>query len=420
MRVLLLGSGGREHAIGWKLAQSPDLEILMSAPGNPGLAALGPVFPSLDPLDFDEVARVALANRIDLVVVGPEGPLAAGVVDALTKRGIMTFGPTRKAARLEASKSYAKEVMARAGVPTAAARSFGDLDAALAHIDDLEGPYVVKADGLAAGKGVLVTERRSEARDWARRCLNGGFAEAGTIIVIEDYLEGPELSVMALCDGQRAVGLPAARDHKRLLDSDLGPNTGGMGCFSPVDIPEGLVAEIVDTVMAPVTAALAAEGVPYRGFLYAGLVLTPEGPRVLEFNCRLGDPEAQVVLPLLDEDLLTLLATAASGQLPSRELRVHDKAAVDVVLAAPGYPDAVRIGSRIEGAEDAERTSDSIHIFHAGTEFSADGMATSGGRVLNVVGLGRDVAAARAAAYTAVDKISFAGKQFRHDIGAHG
>ena len=415
--MLVLGSGGREHAIGWKLAQSSGIATLMSAPGNPGLAALGPVFPSLNLLDFDDVARVAVSNRIDLVVVGPETPLAAGIVDALSERGVAVFGPTAKAARLEASKSFAKEIMAQAGVPTAAARTFAALDEAVAHLEEADGPYIVKADGLAAGKGVLVTEDRNEAGEWARLCLDGGFADAGNTIVIEEYLDGPELSIITLCDGDRVLALPSARDYKRLFASDRGPNTGGMGCFSPVDVPDGLVGDVVSSVIEPVVSTLAADGVVYRGFLYAGLVLTADGPKVLEFNCRLGDPEAQVVLPRLDEDLLALMSAATQGALPNRRLKVLEDAAVDVVLAAPGYPESPETGAPISGLTEAEAAGEGVQIFHAGTRFDADGIVTAGGRVLNVVGIGDDIATARAAAYSVADNIDFTGKQFRSDIG---
>ena len=416
MRVLILGSGGREHAIGWKLSQSPGLDVLLSAPGNPGLAALGAVVPDIDILDTTAVVSLAVANQIDLVVVGPEAPLARGVVDALESKGITASGPTADAARLEASKTYAKAIMDRAGVATANAEIFTDADDAAAYLETQPGPYVVKADGLAAGKGVLVTPDREVAQAWARMCIEGRFGEAGATVVIEDFLDGPELSVIAICDGQRALPLPVARDYKRLNDADQGPNTGGMGCFSPVDLPKGFVESITETMMTPVLDVLAADGISYRGFLYAGLVLTADGPKVLEFNCRLGDPEAQVVLPRLDEDLLELLRASASGLLPDRPLRVSSDVAVDVVLAAPGYPEAVRHGGSIAGIAAAAATTNA-HVFHAGTASTPTGVVTSGGRVLNVVGLGADLAAAREIAYEAADAISFEGKQFRTDIG---
>ena len=416
MRVLLLGGGGREHALGWKLAQSSLLTELISAPGNPGLATIGEVA-EVNPADPDVVAVLAAERDVDLVVIGPEAPLAAGVVDALDAAGIPAFGPTAAGARVEASKSYAKEVMARAGVPTAAAEVFTDVDAAAAHLDSIDAPYVVKADGLAAGKGVLVTSDLEAAKAWAGACLSGTFGEAGATVVIEDHLDGREVSVFALVDGERALPLAPARDYKRLRDGDEGPNTGGMGSFSPVaDLPDGFVGHTIAGVIEPVLAALAADGVSYRGFLYAGLMLTDDGPKVLEFNCRMGDPEAQAVLPRLDEDLLELLAAGASGALPDRPLRWSDGAAVDVVLAAPGYPVTPEQGLPIKGVVDAEGRDDA-EVFHAGTADADGQLVTAGGRVLNVVGLGDTVAHARAAAYAAASEIEFAGMQMRTDIG---
>jgi len=413
MRVLLLGGGGREHAIGWKLAQSPDLRSLISAPGNPGLAQLGAVVPEIDVTDPEAVTDLAIANGVDLVVVGPEAPLAAGVVDTLVEREIAAFGPSAAGARLEASKAYAKEIMARADIPTAPAKTFTDFDAAVAYLRQLDAPWVVKADGLAAGKGVLVTEDPIAAEGWVRVCLDGHFGDAGSTVVIEQHLAGQEVSVLAVCDGERALILEPARDYKRLSDGGKGPNTGGMGCFSPVtDLPAGLKEMVLNEVLEPALAALADDGVSYRGFLYAGMMLTADGPKVLEFNCRLGDPETQVILPRLDEDLLKLLARATQGDLEARALRFSKDAAVDVVLAADGYPEGATAGHAIEiGA-----VPDDVLVFHAGTKHTADGLYTNGGRVLNVVGVGPDVATARARAYAGADEINFAGKQYRKDI----
>ena len=415
MKVLILGSGGREHAIGWKLAQSPSLELLVSAPGNPGLAEIGEVASSVDVLDEDAVVSLAVSRRVDLVVVGPEAPLAAGIVDVLADNGIAAFGPSAAGARLEASKAYAKEVMAAAGVPTARAETFVDATDANLYLDGLAPPFVVKADGLAAGKGVLVTSDLGEARAWVRLCIDGHFGDAGATVVIEDYLEGPELSVIALCDGERALALPPARDYKRLKSGDRGPNTGGMGCYSPVDVPLRLVDEVTDDIMLPVLRHLTAKGVAYRGFLYAGLVLTEDGPRVLEFNCRLGDPEAQVLLPRLDEDLLELMVASFTGTLPERPLRVRADAAVNVVLAAPGYPEAVQTGASITGLDTAHDL-DGVEVFHAGTTDTPEGLAVSGGRVLNVVGIDPDRDKARHKAYAAAAVVAFDGKQLRTDI----
>jgi len=415
MRVLLLGGGGREHAIGWKLSASSSLDALVSAPGNPGLETLGDTLPDLDINDGRAVGEAARRSRIDLVVIGPEAPLAGGVVDALQAAGVPAFGPNAAGARLEASKAYAKQVMDEAGVPTAASKVFQDRREAVAYISGVEGPWVVKADGLAAGKGVLVTDDMGAAQDWARTCLDGRFGEAGRRVVVEDFLDGPEISVIAICDGDVASVLPIARDYKRIGTGDTGPNTGGMGCFSPVDLPDGLVDEVTQTVLNPVLKHQADRGIAYRGFLYAGLVLTKEGPRVLEFNCRLGDPETPVVLPRLDEDLLGLLASATEGSLPNRPLRVSGRAAVDVVLAAPGYPDSVEVGSPIAGL-DGVRGRDDILVFHAGTTNKDGTLRTSGGRVLNVIGLGDDLTQARERAYAAAEDIHFDGKQTRSDI----
>ncbi len=416
MRVLLLGGGGREHALGWKLAQSPLLTELISAPGNPGLASLGETV-DVNPLDPETVAAFAAERGIDLVVIGPEAPLAAGVVDALDASGIPAFGPTASGARLEASKAYAKDLMARAGVPTAAARVFTDVETADSYLDEIQGPFVVKADGLAGGKGVLVTTDRDAAKAWATACLGGAFGDAGSTIVIEEHLEGREVSVFALVDGERALPLAPARDYKRLRDADEGPNTGGMGSFSPVDdLPDDLVDRTIVAAIEPVLGALAVDDVLYRGFLYVGLILTDDGPKVLEFNCRMGDPEAQAILPRLDEDLLELIAAASAGALPDRALRWSETAAVDVVLASAGYPAAPERGAVISGVVNAEKHPDAL-VIHAGTAETDAGLVTAGGRVLNVVGLGDTVETARSAAYAAVGEIEFAGMQMRTDIG---
>ncbi len=413
MRVLLLGGGAREHAIGLHLA--PHVGEVRAAPGNPGLAELGPCLPDLD---ITHPAAVAdAATGFDLVVVGPEAPLAAGVVDALTERGIPALGPTRAAARLETSKWFAKQVMAAAGVPTARAAAFREAGPALAHLRDAEPPYVVKADGLAAGKGVLVTDALADAEAWVHRCLDGGFGDAGRTVVIEDHLAGPEVSVFALCSGTSVAPLAPARDYKRLGDGDTGPNTGGMGAYSPVpDLPAGLVDHVVDEVMRPVLAELDARGTPYRGFLYAGLVLTDDGPQVLEFNCRLGDPEAQVVLPRLDADLPDLALAAARGAPVPPVLRWSPDSVVNVVLASPGYPEAPRRGLEIEGVKKAQDVP-GVTVLHAGTRTADGALVTSGGRVLNVVARAPDIATARRRAYDAAALVEFAGKQFRTDIG---
>ena len=411
MKVLLLGKGGREHAIGWKLAQSPGLDRLISLPGNLGLAPLGPLVAG-DPTDPKAVADVATAHRVDLVVVGPEAPLAAGVADHLNDLGVPVFGPTRQAARLETSKRFAKEIMIEAGVPTGSAASFTDADRAVAHLETTSGPYVVKADGLAAGKGVLVTDDIADARGWVDACIGGRFGAAGSTVVIEEYLAGDEISVFGLTGSGGVIGLRPARDYKRLLDGDAGPNTGGMGSFSPVDgFDDQWVARIVETIIQPVLDTLAARGTPYVGFIYAGLVLTADGPKVLEFNCRLGDPETQAILPLLDSDLLDLISASLDGDRPTANW--SDSAAVNVVMAATGYPDAPRSGDVIDGLDaDAENTL----VFHAGTAAEQDRVVTAGGRILSVVGLGPDVATARRRAYERVETIDFNGRHYRKDI----
>lgn len=414
MKVLILGGGGREHALAWKLAQSPTVTGISSAPGNAGLAELGEVHADLRLDDVEAVVEVAKGS--DLVVVGPEEPLAAGVVDRLEELGVPAFGPSAAAARLEASKSYAKEVMGRVGVPTAPARIFTSSDAALDHLAGSDGPYVVKADGLAAGKGVLVTDDRKEAAAWVDRCFQGAFGSAGYQVIIEDYLEGPELSIIVLCDGRDVEPLAPARDYKRRDVGDGGPNTGGMGAFSPVrDLEPGLVDRVVERVVIPVIQQMAAEGVTYRGALYAGLVLTTDGPRVLEFNCRLGDPETQVILPRIEGDLAGILLACAQGELARHRPTWARTAAVDVVLTAQGYPGTPRTGDVIAGFEEAARQP-GVVLFHAGTSRGPAGTLTSGGRVLNVVGTGPDLATARSRSYEAVQLIHFEGKQYRTDI----
>ena len=416
MRVLLLGGGGREHAIGWKLVQSPMLDRLISCPGNPGLDTLGDVFPEVDQNDPSAVVALASSQHVDLVIVGPESPLAAGVADALIEARIPVFGPVEAAARLESSKSFAKEIMAAAAVPTARSATYSDREAAVIHLEDTEGPYVVKADGLAAGKGVLVTESLDAAIVWVDECLGGRFGAAGSSVVIEDHLDGDEVSIFYICAAGEAIPLQPARDYKRLLDGDDGPNTGGMGCFSPVDdIDDDLIDWTTVNVALPTLAELTARGITYTGFLYVGLMLTSDGPKVLEFNSRLGDPEAEVLMPRITSDLLAVLKAAANEGLTDQGMTWSSDAAVDVVLASPGYPEAPTTGHTISGIEPSEN----VLIFQASTRRDEGQLVSSGGRVLNVVGLGETISEARRRAYGAVDRIHFEGMQFRRDIAGN-
>ena len=395
MKVLLVGSGGREHALAWKLAQSPTLTSLHAAPGNPGIAQLGTCHP-VRADDGESLLGLARSLAVDLVVVGPEAPLVAGVGDMLRRAGLAVFGPSAAAAQIEGSKSFAKEVMQAAGVPTAETMAVARL------------PCVVKADGLAAGKGVFVC-RTQEELDAALR----GAAGHGPRIVIEELLEGKELSLFALVDGKNVLALPEARDYSRVGDGDTGPNTGGMGCFSPVpDAPDP--AALVDEVIQPVIEELARRGNPFVGCLYAGLMLAADGPRVLEFNCRLGDPETQAILARLEGDLLVGLAAAATGKLEDVELRVGDQAAVTVVLAAGTYPARGDSGGRIDGTEEAE--AEGALVFHAGTALHHGELVTNGGRILNVTALGDTLGDARELAYRATGLISFPGVRYRRDI----
>ena len=414
MTVLLLGGGGREHAMGWSLARSG--ARVVSMPGNPGLASIGPTTGGspADPLDVrDAVAAVGA----DYVLIGPEAPLAAGVADALRTAGVPVVGPGRSAARLESSKAFAKKVMESAGVATGGSAVFDRPGTAREHLAALPGPFVVKADGLAAGKGVLVSDDRSEAGSWIDRCFDGEFGRAGDHVVIEEFLEGPEVSVFALCDGLTAIPFGHARDHKRLADGDMGPNTGGMGCYSPIpDAPGGLIDDTMSQVVAPILQTMADWGTPFSGFLYTGLVLTADGPKVLEFNVRMGDPETQVVLPLLETPFHELMGRAASGDLSGADAVFSGEFAVDVVLAAHGYPASPRTGDPIAGLDRVVGIAGAA-VFHAGTAREGDDVITVGGRVVNVVGTGPTLADARSKAYEAAAVIDFAGKQMRTDIG---
>jgi phosphoribosylamine--glycine ligase len=427
-RILVLGGGGREHALAWKLAREAGVDEVVVAPGSDGIAQEpGVRCVAVNPLDPAAVVELARAEAVDLVVVGPEAPLAAGVVDALTEAGIPAFGPMQAAARMETSKAFCHEVAAAAGVPMARARSFAgsEVEQALAFVRALAGTgdgAVLKADGLAAGKGVIVTTSEAQALELVPSFLAGHDATEPAL-VIEQRLEGREASVIAICNGTNAVALPAARDHKRLCDGDAGPNTGGMGAYSPLpDLDEAAVDAIVDRVHRPLLAELARRGTPFRGFLYAGLMLTSAGPVLLETNVRLGDPEAQAILPRLDADLAPLLFAAATDRLPDdapRRLATSPDATVAIVLAAHGYPGDPRRGDPIEGLDEAA-ARDAL-MFHAGTvarRRPEGGFGTNGGRVLAVVGRGADLAQARERAEHAADAVTFDGAQRRHDIAA--
>ncbi|UNX54591.1 phosphoribosylamine--glycine ligase [Georgenia sp. TF02-10] len=422
MRILLIGSGAREHALARALAADPATTALVVAPGNPGTAAVATNL-DLDVLDGAAVAAAAQGMAADLVVVGPEAPLVAGVVDAVRAAGIPCFGPTGAAARLEGSKAFAKDVMAAAGVPTAMAHVCTDLDQVAAALDAFGPPYVVKDDGLAAGKGVVVTPERDAALGHARACLarDGGDPTTGgaPAVVVEEFLDGPEVSLFCLCDGTDVVPLAPAQDYKRLADGDAGPNTGGMGAYSPLPwAPPGLVEDVLDRVARPVVREMAARGTPFTGVLYCGLALTSRGVRVVEFNVRFGDPETQVVLARLASPLAQLLRAAATGGLGAApEPRWHDAAAVTVVLAARGYPGQVGTGDPVTGVGAAEEVP-GVHVLQAGTRDDGGRLVSAGGRVLSVVGIGADLAAARAAAYAGAARIDLPGAQLRTDIAA--
>jgi phosphoribosylamine--glycine ligase len=399
LNVLVVGSGGREHALVWKLARSPLLGELHAAPGNPGIAALARCHP-VAVGDVDGLVALCGRQAIDLVVVGPEAPLVAGAADALRAAGIAVFGPSAAAARIEGSKSFAKEVMQAAGVPTAP-----ELDAPRA-------PCVIKADGLASGKGAFVCHTQAEAdAAWPRARAFGG------PVVVEELLEGEEVSLLALAAGTDAIALPPAQDFKRLLEGDRGPNTGGMGSYAPVaHLAEPEVEELVERIHRPVLRELASRGTPFTGVLYAGLMLTPEGPRVLEFNCRFGDPETQALVPILPGDLLAALKAAATGSVLGVELAPPTGAAVTVVLVAAGYPDAPAHGVEIAGLDDAEALG--AAVFHAGTAVRNGKLVTAGGRVLNVTAVGDSLADARERAYAAARLVHFPGARYRRDVAA--
>jgi phosphoribosylamine--glycine ligase len=418
MRVLVIGSGGREHALCWALAASPLLTRLWCAPGNPGIARVAECVP-IGMLDFPALVAFARDNAIDLVVPGPEAPLVAGITDAMEAAGIACCGPSRAAAQLEGSKTFTKEICDAAGIPTAQWERFDDAEAARAFIRRRGAPIVVKADGLAAGKGVVVASSEAEALAAIDAMMEArAFGEAGDSVVIEEYLAGDEISLFALCDGETALLLGSAQDHKRVGDGDTGPNTGGMGAYAPAPaFPASREQAAMDEIVRPVLAEMARRGTPFRGILFAGLMLTVDGAKVVEFNVRFGDPECQVLLPRLKSDLLPALQAACDGELANFDLRWSDEAAIGVVMAARGYPEAPERGSVIRGLEHAAAVP-GVQVFHAGTEADTAGVIrAAGGRVLTVCATGATLAEARDAAYAGIAAIDWPEGFCRHDIG---
>jgi phosphoribosylamine--glycine ligase len=417
--VLLVGGGGREHALAWKLAQSPGLGRMIAAPGNPGIAAHARCVPIKDTA-IDELVALGQQERPDLVVVGPETPLALGLADRLRAAGLAVFGASAAAARLESSKAFAKGLMARHRIPTARFGTFQDAAAARAHCRELGAPVVVKADGLAAGKGVAVCRTLEEADAAVAQCLEArAFGDAGRTVVVEEFLEGEEASFFALSDGTTVLPLTAAQDHKTVWDGDRGPNTGGMGAYSPAPVIDARMQErVMAEIVRPTIAAMASEGTPYTGVLFVGLMITREGPKVIEFNCRFGDPECQAILPRLEDDLLALLLAVATGKGLPPALAWSPRSSVCVVMTSAGYPGRYETGRAITGVEAAAGL-DGVNVFHAGTALVRGTLVTAGGRVLGVQALGGDVAAAIRTAYAAVERIRFDGAHYRRDIGHH-
>lgn len=420
MRVLIVGSGGREHALAWKLKGGGRVEALFCAPGNGGTANEGENVPLADG-DLAGLVRFALENRIDLVVPGPELPLTLGIVDAMREAGIPCFGPDKWCAQLEGSKAFAKSVMEKAGVPTAAARAFDNADDACAYVREHGAPVVVKADGLASGKGVVVARSVEEALDAVERIMRDrAFGEAGDHVIIEDFLDGEEVSLLAFCSGETALPLPSAQDHKAACDGDTGPNTGGMGAYSPAPIlPDSELERMTDLTIRPILREMSRQGHPFTGILYAGLMITANGPRVLEYNTRFGDPECQPLLMRLDSDLLELMLACVEGRLQDTRLLIRPQAALGVVVAAEGYPGDYRKGLPIEGLAEADAL-DGVKVFQAGTRLENGRLASSGGRILCVAALGETLADARERAYEAVTRVDVRGSRYRSDIGEKG
>lgn len=420
MKVLVIGSGGREHALVWKLKQSPQVNEIFCAPGNAGTAELAENVP-IGAVDLSAQARFAKHNHIDLTVVGPDDPLALGIVDLFQAQGLAVFGPNKQAARLESSKIFAKELMRAQNVPTADAGTFSNPEAARSYCDQIRYPAVIKADGLALGKGVVIVANSEDAKTTVDLMMRQGrFGEAGLRVVIEEFLAGSECSVHALVDGDHYQLLQTARDHKRALDGDQGPNTGGMGAVSPAsNWGADLEAQFTREVMEPLLRGLREDGVVFRGLLFPGLMITGSGPKVLEFNCRFGDPETQAILPRMKSDLLSLLQSTIDGQIDRKRIEWDERSSVTVVMASGGYPEKYEVGQVISGLDEASKLPD-VMVFHAGTKLVNSNIVTAGGRVLAVTALGGTVDAARTRAYEAVSRIHFEGAHYRRDIAGDG
>lgn len=415
MNVLLLGSGGREHALAWKIAASPLLTKLYAVPGNPGIGAEAELA-KLDVTDHAAVASFCREKKIDLVVVGPEGPLVAGIADDLRAENIRVFGPSKAAARLEGSKGFTKDLCARYGIPTAAYGRFNDLASAKTYVEETGAPIVIKADGLAAGKGVTVAMTLDEAQAALDACFEGSFGAAGAEVVVEEFMTGEEASFFCLCDGTTALPFGTAQDHKRVGEGDVGPNTGGMGAYSPAPVmtPE-MIERTMREIIEPTMRGMAELGAPFAGILFAGLMITAKGPKLIEYNTRFGDPECQVLMMRLKDDLLVLLNAAVDAQLAHTSIRWRDEAALTVVMAARGYPGTPEKGSVIRGVEQA--AGEGVQIFHAGTAINGGALVANGGRVLNVTATGATVGEAQKRAYAALDRIDWPDGFCRRDIG---
>jgi len=424
MKILIIGSGGREHALAWKIAQSPLVDEVFSAPGNPGMDKIGPCF-DLDPTDLHAVQELALQITPDLIIIGPEGPLAAGASDALRARGFDVFGPSQKATQLESSKGFAKDLMQKYGVPTAAYGRFTDLTPALDFLETMTAPYVIKADGLAAGKGVVIAQTLDEAENAVEEMMTGKFGDASAEIVIEEFMTGEEASVFVMTDGEGAIYLPVAQDHKRVGDGDTGPNTGGMGAYAPAAVVDARTLELVQAlIVEPMLSGMAEDGMPYQGVLYVGIMVTPDGPKVVEFNARFGDPECQVLMSGLPGDIVPALLVCATGGLVSSHAALCEMMGLSdfepsavVVMAANGYPGQVEKGSVIKGVDKANEI-DGVTVFQAGTDVNAaNELVASGGRVLGVTATGLSLKTAIETAYKGVEAIDWPDGFYRKDIG---